>query len=188
MPAGCGDFGKDFEPFPVFARDHRADRLAGGVGKPGLLFERRVGFLKHEIVEPAVLVVDRRDDAKSGVDRFEQRTIFLIAAAQFLKMRSRIVLPSPPAYRRFHQAYQRRRMERPFEKGDVAKHHYEPQRRRIALDPAAFVGQQDKGKIGPFGLLVEPFRQRIEVFGTQAFLGYDPQTCACAQFVHQRIQ
>ena len=62
------------------------------------------------------------------------------------------------AQRRLRQADQRGRVERPFEEGDVAQHLEIARRGRIALQPAAALGQQDEGKVRPFGLRAEPAR------------------------------
>ena len=71
---------------------------------------------------------------------------------QFLEPCARLILPAAAAQRRLGEADERGRMERPLEEGDVAEHVKKAPGRGVALQPAAALGQEDEGEVGPFGL------------------------------------
>ena len=62
-------------------------------------------------------------------------------------------------------------MERPLEEGDVAEHFQVPSRRRIALQAAAALGQQDEWEVRPFRLRGQPSGQGIEVGAGKRLFG-----------------
>ena len=52
----------------------------------------------------------------------------------------------------------------------------------IPFDPTALLGQQNKGKIGPFRLMRQPLCQGMQVGGAHALLGQDGEARPVFQF------
>ena len=82
-----------------------------------------------------------------------------LALAQILEQRARLVLAATAPYGRARHAHQRGGMERPLDERHVAQG-VEPARGDgIALRPAAVIGHQDEGQIGPCRLARQPLRR-----------------------------
>ena len=100
---------------------------------------------------------------------------------QLLEPRARLILAAAAAQRRAGEADQRRRVERPFEEGDVAERLEQAPAPRVALEPAAALGQQDEREVRPFGLSSHPARERAQIGAAQRLLGDEREAGAAPQ-------
>jgi len=76
-------------------------------------------------------------------------------------------------------------VERTLEEGDVAEHFQIAACRRVALQPAAALSQQNEREIRPFGLPVEPVRQGSSVGPRERFLCDDSAACSSVERLDQ---
>jgi hypothetical protein len=132
--------------------------------------------------------VDELDDAKAFVDILEQGAIARLAFMQCLEPRPCFVLPSPRPQCCACDADQRGRVERAFDKGDIAQNIEEAPCRGIALQPAAAARQQDERKVGPVLLFAKPGNQGRKIGGDKVFLCHDDKGCADIQLFDERGQ
>lgn len=79
-------------------------------------------------------------------------------------------------------------MERPFEKRHVSERFRKPRRRRIALGPAAPLGQQDDREVGPGRLLAQEVCEGSEIGITDRFVGDDREAGSPDNLLAQRPQ
>src|SRR5579872_5336898 len=104
---------------------------------------------------------------------------------QFFQSCPSLILPATASQRRSSQADKRGRMEWSLEKGHVPQDLEEAPRFGIALQPAAAPGQEHKGKVRPFGLSIEPIRERMKIASRNRLFGNDRKSRTGTQKCHQ---
>ena len=107
---------------------------------------------------------------------------------QLLEPRPGFILPPSSAQRGLGKAYERRGMKRPLQEGDVSQHSQVATGRRIALQSTTALGEQHKGKVRPFGLVINPPRQGMEIRIVQRLFGCHRETRACGHFLDKLIK
>src|SRR6185503_7246394 len=95
----------------------------------------------------------------------------LLSRSQVFQQRARLILTATRSQPRADHADQRRWMKRPLQEVYVAEQILQTLRRGIAYGRIATPGQQDQGKIGPWGLSSHPAFQASHVGGGNGFRG-----------------